>query len=122
MPWVATADVARAVATAIERVITGSFVLPGAARTGHEVADAIGAAMGRTVRWEHVDPDAYAEVLRPHLGDHAADGTAAAYRMLQEGPPAPAPDPEPARAALGWAPRSVEQWASEVPWPVASTA
>jgi uncharacterized protein YbjT (DUF2867 family) len=122
MRWVATADVAGAVARAIDRGVTGWFALPGIATTGHEAAAALGRALGRLVRWETVAPEEYAEMLRPYLGDHAAEGTAAAYRMQAAGPPAPAPDPAPAREALGRAPRDLAAWAREVPWPLARAA
>src|SRR5919108_1914828 len=122
MPWVATADVARAVGRAIAAEVAGSFALPGLPATGEEVAAALGRALGRPVRWETVSPDAYGDLLRPYLGDHAAEGTAAVYRMLAASPPAPAPDPAPAREALDWAPRDVESWARRVNWPLARAA
>jgi nucleoside-diphosphate-sugar epimerase len=102
--WVATADVAGAVQRAIEREVAGWFALPGAGMTGQEVAGALTAAIGRPVRWQQITPEEFADRLRPHLGDHAADGTAAVYRMLATAPPAPAPDASPAREVLGWAP------------------
>ena len=75
--------------------------------TGDEVAAVLDA------RWQPITPDEFADRLRPHLGDHAADGTAAVYRMAAASPPAPTTSAEPARAALGWSPRSIEQWAAE---------
>ena len=122
MAWVAAGDVAGAVERAIVREVAGWFALPGLAVTGDDLARALGAALGRPVRWQTITPDAYAELLRPHLGDHPADGTAAVYRMLAEFPPAPPPDPAPAREALGWAPRDVEAWAREMSWPLARAA
>jgi hypothetical protein len=101
--WVATDDVARAVERAIAAEVAGRFALPGVTATGAEVADVLGA------RWQPITPDEFADRLRPHLGDHAADGTAAAYRMAA---PALASVGEPARAALGWSPRTVEEWAA----------
>jgi uncharacterized protein YbjT (DUF2867 family) len=102
MAWVATDDVARAVERAIAAEVAGRFALPGVTATGDELAHMLGA------RWQPITPDEFAERLRPHLGDHAADGTAAVYRMAA---PALPPDGEPARAALGWSPRSIEEWA-----------
>jgi nucleoside-diphosphate-sugar epimerase len=122
MRWVATADVAGAVERAIARGVAGWFALPGTAVTGPEVAAALGAALGRPVRWETITPDAFGDLLRPHVGDHAADGTAAFYRMLATMPPPPAPDPAPARAALEWAPRDLATWARETAWPLARAA
>jgi hypothetical protein len=76
---------------------------------------AIGAVLGRAVRWQTIRPDEYGDMLRPHLGDHAADGVAAVYRNLAATPSAPAPDPAPAREALDWAPRDAAAWARQVP-------
>ncbi len=122
MYWVATADVAAAIGSAISAQAGGWFVLPGPAITGAGVARSLGDALGRPVRWEAIDPGDYADRMRPHVGDHAADGTAAYYRALASGPVPPAPDPAPAREALGWAPRDVAAWAREVVWPVPQPA
>ena len=122
LPWVAMADVAAAIDTAIASEVGGWFVLPGVPTTGLEIAYALDEASGRPVMWSEITPTAFADMLRPHLGDHAADGTAAAYAMLADAPPAPAPDPTPARDALGWAPRDIATWAYEQPWALARAA
>jgi uncharacterized protein YbjT (DUF2867 family) len=121
MRFVATADVAGAVARAIERAAAGWFALPGRAVTGHDVAAALGAVLGRPVRWRTIAPAEFADRMRPFVGDHAADGTAAVYEMLAASPP-PAPDPGPARGALDWSPRDIATWAREVSWPLARAA
>jgi nucleoside-diphosphate-sugar epimerase len=120
--WVATEDVALAAARAIEREAAGSYVLPGVAATGHAVAAELAAALGRPVRWEAITPEEFGDMLRPHLGDHAADGTAAMYRMLASSPPAPEPDPAAAREALDWAPRAIAAWARQAYRPLARAA
>jgi uncharacterized protein YbjT (DUF2867 family) len=120
--WVAGRDLAAAAERAIVRGVAGRFVLPGVAATGHEVAGALAMALGRPVRWQTITPDEFGELLRPHLGDHAADGTAALYRMLASSPPAPEPDPAPARAALDWAPRPIAEWAAEAYRPLSRAA
>jgi uncharacterized protein YbjT (DUF2867 family) len=117
--WVATDDVAGAIERAIARDVTGWFALPGVAMSGQDLAATIGRVLGRPVRWETIAPEEYADLLRPHLGDHAADGVAAVYRMLQASPPPPPADPAPAHDALDWAPRDAAQWAREVAWPLA---
>lgn len=120
--WVATVDVAVAAERAITRGVAGRFALPGEPMTGDRSAAALAAALGRPVRWRTISPDAFADRLRPYLGDHAAEGTAAVYRMLATAPPPPIPDPGPARAALDWAPRDLETWARGVRWPLARAA
>jgi nucleoside-diphosphate-sugar epimerase len=111
--WVATEDVALAAERAIADGVAGSFVLPGVPATGHAVAEALAGALGRPVRWEAIPPEEFGDLLRPHLGDHAADGTAAMYRMLASSPPPPEPDARPAQAALGWSPRPIAEWAAQ---------
>jgi nucleoside-diphosphate-sugar epimerase len=122
MAWVAAADVAIAVERAIAREVAGWFALPGGAATGDDVAATLSRVLGRTIRWETITPDALADMLRPYLGGHAADGTAALYRMLAASPPAPLPDPSAARAALDWAPRDVATWARDTRWRLARAA
>ena len=119
LPWVATADVADAIERTIAAEVPGWFVLPGPIATGADVARSIGAALGRPVIWQTITPDEFGNLLRPHLGDHAADGTAGVYRVPAAGP---APDPAPARDALGWAPRDIGAWAREAHWPLALAA
>lgn len=120
--WVATADVAIAVERALAREVAGWYALPGAPLAGEDVARTLGTVLGRAVRWQSLAPGEYGDRLRPHLGDHAADGTAAVYQMLATTPPPPAPDPGPARGALDWAPRDLEVWARETAWPLARAA
>jgi uncharacterized protein YbjT (DUF2867 family) len=115
VPWVATDDVALAVERAISREVAGWFVLPGVPVSGQEIAEAIGDVLGRPLRWQTITPDEYGDLLRPHLGDHAADNVAATYRALAAAPPAPLPDPAPARETLDWAPRDLASWAARLP-------
>jgi hypothetical protein len=122
MAWVATADVAVAAERAITREVPGRFALPGEPMTGDRTAAALATALGRAVRWRTISPDEFGDRLRPYLGDHAAEGTAAVYRMLAGAPPPPAPDPGPAREALGWAPRDLGTWARGVAWPLVRAA
>jgi nucleoside-diphosphate-sugar epimerase len=119
LAWVATADVGVAARRAIEAGVGGWFFLTGVPLTGHELAAELGAALGRELRWELVAPREYGELLRPHLGDHAAEGTAAVYEYMASAPAPALPDGGPAIDALGWEPRSVAEWAAGVAWPLA---
>jgi nucleoside-diphosphate-sugar epimerase len=120
--WVATADVGLAAVRAVEGDVGGWFALPGRIYTGHELAAELGEALGLELRWDAITPREFGERLRPFLGAHAAEGTAAVYELMASGPPMPAPDPGPAREALGWEPRSAGAWAAEVAWPLAPVA
>ena len=118
LSWVATADVGLAAVRAVAKAIPGRFALPGVTYTGHELAGELGDALGLELRWEMITPREFGERLRPFLGDHAAEGTAAVYELMAAGPTPPAPDPRAAIEALGWEPRRAGQWAADIAWPV----
>jgi hypothetical protein len=118
MSWVATADVGLAAVRAVAAAIPGWFALPGVTYTGHELAAELGTALGLELRWEMIAPREFGERLRPFLGAHAAEGTAAVYEMMAAGPTPPAPDPRPAIEVLGWEPRRASAWAEGVAWPL----
>jgi len=105
--WVATDDVALAVVRALEERIVGRFDLPGETLDGNQLAAALAAALERPVRYEEIAPREFGDRLRPHLGEHAAAGTAAVYELFAEQPPALSPP----SAFPGWAPRDVQAWA-----------
>ncbi len=103
VPWVAMADVAAAIDTAIASEVDGWFALPGIPTTGLEIAYALDEATGRPVMWSAITPTAFADMLRPHLGDHAADGHGRGLRDARRRPAVtgPRPDPGARRARLG---------------------
>jgi uncharacterized protein YbjT (DUF2867 family) len=105
LQWVATEDVALTVVRVFEEGLTGRFDLPGQELTGTELAAALTEALEREVRYEELTPAEFGERLRPHLGEHAAAGTAAAYEF----PPVLSPP----STLQGWSPRSVTAWARE---------
>ena len=75
----------------LEERIGGRFDLPGEALDGTQLAAALAEALERPVRYEAITPAAFGEALRPHLGDHAALGTAGVYEMFAQYPPALSP-------------------------------
>jgi uncharacterized protein YbjT (DUF2867 family) len=105
LQWVATEDVALVVARVLEDGLTGRFDLTGHALSGTQLAAALTVALEREVRYEEITPAAFGELLRPHLGEHAAAGTAAVYEFP---PVLSAPS-----TLAGWAPRSVADWARD---------
>ena len=94
MAWVATADVGLAAVRAVDAAVAGWFALPGNPYTGEALAAELSEALGVALRWEQLTPSEFGERLRPHLGDHAADGTAASTstwrRRRRRRPPIPA--------------------------------
>ncbi|MFB9892582.1 NmrA family NAD(P)-binding protein [Planobispora takensis] len=115
VPWVALDDLGAAVAAAIAspappalRIVSGPRAL-----TGDEVAAELAAALGRPVRWNTVEPDAYREMLAPHLGEEAARGIAGAYTPPPPGtPPPPAPDPSVVTVGV----TALREWAARQDW------
>ena len=91
MSWVATADVAPRGRARGRGRRGGWFALPGVTYTGDELAAELGAALGLELRWETIAPREFGERLRPFLGDHAAEGTAAVYEMMAAGRRRPLP-------------------------------
>jgi uncharacterized protein YbjT (DUF2867 family) len=112
VPWLALADVAERIAAALAGGETGRIPLTGPwPLTGPQAAEALARAIGRPVRWRSVEPAEYGDMLRPHLGDEAADGIAGMYAALAAGP---APAPDPARLRVGST--DLESWARAQPW------
>ncbi len=113
LPWVALADLAEHVAAAVRgpghqrRLIGGPRAL-----TGHEAADALSVALARPVRWETIEPAEYEEMLRPHLGDHAAEGLSRNYGALAAGLPLAEPEPVDLRCGR----TGLGAWASTQVW------
>jgi uncharacterized protein YbjT (DUF2867 family) len=108
-PWVAAddlgavfSDLAVAATPATSRLVAGP-----AALTGPEVAAEIEAAIGRPVRWHTIEPQDYARMLAPHLGQATAAGIAAAYVN-------PAPPPNPTLVVRGTT--TVRAWAARQTW------
>jgi uncharacterized protein YbjT (DUF2867 family) len=112
VPWLALDDVADHIAAALagdeddRPLICGPQPL-----TGAQAADALAFALGRPVRWRTVQPAAYGDLLRPHLGDAIADAIAGLYAAQAQAPP-PAPDP----ALLRVARTDLGSWARERAW------
>jgi uncharacterized protein YbjT (DUF2867 family) len=117
--WVSVSDVACFAAVALDRCdgLTGSYVLPGPEElTGHDVARELSTALGREVVWEQVEPERYADMLRPHLGAEVAAGVAGVYEAAANLPPAPAPDPGPALRAVPFERTRLSAWAAAQDW------
>ncbi|MGV9612384.1 SDR family oxidoreductase [Nocardia xishanensis] len=115
VPWVALDDLGAAVAGSITattppplRIVAGPRAL-----TGDEVAAELSAALGQPVRWNSISPNAYREMLAPHLGAEAAAGIAAAYTPPPPGAPPP-PEPDPSMIETGTT--SLRDWAARQDW------
>lgn len=113
VPWLATADLAAHLADAVATREEGSFTVIGPqALTGDAAAAAVGAALGRALRWQTITPDVYADHLRPEIGDEAAEGIAGFYAAAAEAPAPPEPEPGTVRVGV----TTLETWAGQQDW------
>lgn len=117
LAWIAARDLGAAAVAALAADIAGELlVLAGPARlTFDELAAEIGTGIGRPVVFRRVTAPEYGELLRPVVGDGAADGVAAAYGAMPEEPnPLMAPDATAVWARLGVTPTPARNWAATV--------
>ncbi|MEV0340228.1 NAD(P)H-binding protein [Nocardia sp. NPDC050713] len=117
VPWVALDDLGSTVADLIVattppplRIVAGPQAL-----TGDEVAAELSAVLGHAVRWNSISPNAYREMLTPHLGAEAAEGIAAVYTPPPPGAPTP---PEPDPSVLETGATELRDWAARQDWQV----
>jgi uncharacterized protein YbjT (DUF2867 family) len=120
--WITHDDVAAAAVAALGRIdLAGRvFKLGGPEQlTGNALAEGFAAALDRPVQYVAVPPAAFADSLRPVLGDAAADGVAALYDWMTSvgrgnlvaehiGDTA---------AELGYTPTPLAAWLRGVEWP-----
>jgi uncharacterized protein YbjT (DUF2867 family) len=114
VPWLALDDLGDAIAAALneDRPPARTVLAGPQAATGDQVAAAVGAAAGRTVRWVHLAAAEYRRLLTPVIGAPAAAGVAAAYEDAAAAPPPPPPPAE----ILRLAPTTVRDWATRRDW------
>jgi len=89
--------------------------------TGPALAEAVGAAAGRPVRFVELPLDAFAGALDEAFGAPAGARIAALYHYYREQPDAGVRDPQSWRV-LGVAPESAAQWAGRQRWRVEAPA
>lgn len=117
LAWIAAADLGTAAIAALAADVAGELLaLAGpAVLTFDELAAEIGAGLGRPVAFRRVSAQEYGDLLRPVLGDGAAQGVAAAYGSMPEEPnPLMGRDASAVWARLGVAPTPVREWAAAV--------
>ncbi|MCP2318899.1 Uncharacterized conserved protein YbjT, contains NAD(P)-binding and DUF2867 domains [Nocardia amikacinitolerans] len=119
VPWVALDDLGSTVTDLITatsppalRIVAGPQML-----TGDEVAAELSTVLGHPVRWNSISPEAYREMLAPHLGAEAAAGVAGVY--TPQPPEAPTP-PEPDPSALVTGATTLRDWAMRQDWHTAA--
>lgn len=115
LPWTALDDLGDAIAAALgESQPPATTIIAGPEPvTGDRLASAVSAAVGREVRWTHLEPAEYREQLVPVVGADAAAGIAGVYAQL---PAAPPPGPAGPPAGLQHGPTTVDEWAARQRW------
>lgn len=115
--WISHDDLGRFVAAAFRTDVTGRVFDIGGPEPidPQRLTSAIGAALGRTVRYQEVPLESFAAGLNAAFGPPAGDHIAGLYRAMQTRPDAMARDPD-GWAELGVQPESVEAWAARQPW------
>lgn len=117
LAWIAAGDVATAVVAALAADLPGEL-LPLAGPqplTFDALAAAIGDGLGRPVTFRRVTAGDYGDLLRPILGDAAADGVSTVYGSMTDEPnPAMVPDTTATWARLGRTPTTARDWAATV--------
>lgn len=93
------------------------------ALTGRELAAAFGRGLGRTVRYEELDPAVFERSLAQLLGPETAAGVAGIYHYMASGgdPLLMTDDDGVSSEVLGLEPPPVEEWVARQPWQVWST-
>ncbi|GGP87051.1 SDR family oxidoreductase [Streptomyces roseolilacinus] len=121
--WLSHEDLAEAVYGALTADgVEGRTFDVGGARTltGDELAEAFARGLGRSVRYEPLDPSVFEQGLARVLGAEAAAGVSGVYRYMASGaePLLMAGDGGAAARALSPAPAPVEDWVARRPWQV----
>ena len=117
LAWIAARDLGVAAVAVLAADVTGELLaLAGpAVLTFEELAAEIGAGVERPLAFRRVPAAEYGDLIRPVLGDGAAQGVAAAYGAMPEEPdPLMAPDATAVWARLGVTPTPVREWAAAV--------
>ncbi|MFF8954325.1 SDR family oxidoreductase [Streptomyces sp. NPDC014894] len=119
--WISHRDLAEAVhaALTVDGVAGRTFDIGGARTlTGPRLARAFARGLGRSVRYEPLDPAEFERRLARIAGAEAAAGVAGIYRHLATGrePELLAGDDGSSAALLSLKPASVEEWVTRRPW------
>lgn len=116
--WISHRSLADFVAAAIrsETAAGQTFDIGGSrALTGTELADIVGAASGRPVRYLPLEPEAFAAGLAAQFGPEAAQEIGAVYARAAQAPDSLIRSEEPWRRC-GVEPETPESWASRQVW------
>jgi uncharacterized protein YbjT (DUF2867 family) len=121
--WISTEDQAALAVAATQRPdLAGTWFRIGEHYVGAQLAEGIGDALERPVRYVALDPDDFGRILAPMLGEQAATSVADDYRFLAERSPLLDPDADTTalRRALDVPATTIADWARTQPWAAAA--
>jgi uncharacterized protein YbjT (DUF2867 family) len=122
-PWISVEDQAAIAVAALERPdLRGRWFRIGQQLTGPEIAEAVGQARGRPVRYVPLDPEEFGRSLAPVMGEPIGAALAADYRALGERRSELALDTDTheIQRELGLAATPVVDWARNQDWEAAA--
>ena len=117
--FISTEDQAALAVAALQRPdLAGRWFRIGEPYAGADLADAIGQALGRPVRYAALAPEALGRTLAPIIGEQAAAGVAHDYEFLNQRSPLMnlEADTTAARRELAVPATPLVQWARMQPW------
>ncbi len=123
--WLPHADLAAAAVAALDRdELDGTDLTLGGGEsiTGPELAAVFAAALGRSVRYEALDPELFRAGLAAALGAEAANGVASTYAWATSRPQHYDGDGGRALRSLGVEPTPLRAWIHAQRWPGAHDA
>lgn len=125
--WIATQDLGTLTTRALESGIEGHFQVGGPeSLDGASLAAAIGRGLGRTLRFEAVDPRDFGAQLEPLIGSDAAGSVSGLYSGIAGAPKSFSawldPDVSPVWSALEVEPTTVEAWSASTVRPLVGNA
>jgi uncharacterized protein YbjT (DUF2867 family) len=125
LAWISAEDQAALAIAALARPdLAGRTFRIGERLTGHELAEGVGAGLGRPVRHAPMDPEAFGESVVPMMGEQAGRILAADYGALVDRPEALRldADTEGIHRELGVRLTPVAEWARAQDWEAAAAA
>lgn len=125
LAWISAEDQAALAIAALGRPdLVGRTFRLGKRLSGLELAEGVGAGLGRAVRYAPMDPYAFGESVVPLMGEQAGRILAADYGALVDRPAALRLDAETGEVhrELGVSPTQVAEWARTQDWEAAAAA
>ena len=123
VPWISHTDLAKYVASAVEKPELSGKVLPigGNVFSGEEIAAAISSEIGKQLHYVPMTPDEFEKKISPAFGEVAGREISNLYRYVESNrEQLIAKDFKRTRELLGVTPQSLSDWVKSVKWELVS--